>query len=158
MTRRAASTNPGSPSAASSSAAGVARSAASAPDAMTAATSPFARGALAAADPTTPIAVLLRLASLHPEAVLQNPAFELAMVADPNLLRAASDKALAALVECAAADPVFLQRAGALAVRPASGRTVNGRTQSVPAVVMPHTVRTGAAGYPINWAGGGDPR
>ena len=96
-----------------------------------------ADAAAAAADPSTPIPALLTLAEQHPDAVLRNPAFELSMVADSQLLHQASDDALAAMVESAAANASFLRQAGAVAVRPESARTINGRQHRTPPTAMP---------------------
>jgi hypothetical protein len=95
-----------------------------------------ADGAAVAADPSTPIPALLTLAEQHPDAVLRNPAFELSMVADPHLLSQANDAALAAMVDSAAADASFLRQAGAVAVRPESARTINGRQHRTPPAAM----------------------
>jgi hypothetical protein len=125
MTRLAAHARQASPATASGSASAAAR------------TPSPADAAIAAADPSTPIPALLCLAAQHPGAVLRNPVFDVAMVADPNLLLRAGIDALVAMVESDAADPAFLRRVAAIAVRPGSTRVVDGREHRTSAKVMP---------------------
>jgi hypothetical protein len=73
------------------------------------------------ADPATSIPMLASLAVREPIRVLANPAWELAMVAQPALLANVSDEALAALASCAKADAEFLRSAArSCALRPAA--------------------------------------
>ena len=74
-----------------------------------------------AADPATPIPTLAILAEREPACVLANPAWELAMVAQPALLSTLSDAAFAALAACPTADIAFLRTAAqSCALRPAA--------------------------------------
>ena len=74
-----------------------------------------------AADPATPIPTLAILAEREPACVLANPAWELAMVAQPALLGTLSDAAFAALAACPTADIAFLRTAAqSCALRPAA--------------------------------------
>ena len=73
------------------------------------------------ADPATSIPMLASLAVREPIRVLANPAWELAMVAQPALLANVSDEALSALASCAKADAEFLRSAArSCAPRPAA--------------------------------------
>jgi hypothetical protein len=74
-----------------------------------------------AADPATTIPMLASLAVREPVRVLANPAWELAMVAQPALLATVPDEALAAMASCAKADAVFLRSvAQSCVLRPAA--------------------------------------
>src|SRR5690606_38075611 len=65
----------------------------------------------AAKDPTTDIFKLLSLAESHPREVIDNPAFLLELVVDPNLLLRLAPRALTALVRCETALGQILERA-----------------------------------------------
>ena len=62
----------------------------------------------AARDPGTAVETLLTLIGEHPAEVLTNPAWQLAVVAEPSLLRELSDQELAACCRTSVIDPVLL--------------------------------------------------